>query len=153
MRGIKLKNVEGMFKKSDPFFEIKRTYDGPGGGSWTPVFRSKHIKNNLNPIWEPATVDVNALCDGDLDRKLSIAIYDFESNGKHESMGAFDTTGERKLSSIIFVSQCADEFLICFLLLIFRLSIQSKSTNCSKLQSTKHHSIPKKDPNRMVQLL
>lgn len=92
LRGIKLKNVEGMFKKSDPFFEFRRTYDGPGGGSWTPVYRSKHVKNNLNPKWEPTTIDVNALCDGDLDRRLQVAIFDHESDGKHETMGTFDTT-------------------------------------------------------------
>lgn len=44
LRGIKLKNVEGLFKKSDPFYEVRRTYDGPGGGSWTPVYRSQHVK-------------------------------------------------------------------------------------------------------------
>lgn len=92
MRGIKLKNVEGMFKKSDPFYELRRTYDGPGGGSWTPVYRSKHVKNDLNPKWEPATIDVNALCDGDLDRRLQVAIFDHESSGKHETMGTFETT-------------------------------------------------------------
>lgn len=97
LRGIKLKNVEGLFKKSDPFYEFRRTYEGPGGGSWTPVYRSKQVKDNLNPKWEPATVDVNALCGGDLDRRLQVAIYDFESSGKHQSMGSFETTGESRL--------------------------------------------------------
>eukprot|EP00571_Detonula_confervacea_P000453 CAMPEP_0172315656 /NCGR_PEP_ID=MMETSP1058-20130122/25877_1 /TAXON_ID=83371 /ORGANISM="Detonula confervacea, Strain CCMP 353" /LENGTH=690 /DNA_ID=CAMNT_0013029781 /DNA_START=96 /DNA_END=2168 /DNA_ORIENTATION=- len=92
MHGIKLKNVEGMFKKSDPFYELRRTYDGPGGGTWKPVYRSKHVKNNLSPKWEPATIDVNALCDGDLDRRLQVAIFDHESSGKHETMGTFETT-------------------------------------------------------------
>jgi len=93
MKGIKLKNVDGMFNKSDPFFELKRTYDGPGGGSWKAIYRSKHVKNDLNPRWEPATIDVNSLCDGDLDRKVQIAIYDHDKKGKHETMGSFTTTG------------------------------------------------------------
>lgn len=99
MHGIKLKNVEGMFKKSDPFFEIRRTYNGPGGGSWTPVYRSKQIKNDLNPKWEPATIDVNALCDGDRDRKLQVAIFDHEGSGKHVSMGTFETSVNGLLSA------------------------------------------------------
>jgi len=99
MRGIKLKNVEGMFKKSDPFYELRRTYDGPGGGSWTPVYRSKHVKNNLNPKWEPATIDVNTLCDGDLDRRLQVAIFDHEGSGKHETMGTFETTTNELLKA------------------------------------------------------
>lgn len=92
MHGVKLKNVEGLFKKSDPFFELSRTYEGPGGGSWTPVYRSKPVKDNLNPKWEPATIDVNTLCDGNLDMRLQVAIFDHESSGKHTPMGKFETT-------------------------------------------------------------
>lgn len=93
MSGIKLKNVEGMFKKSDPFYELRRTYEGAGGGLWTPVYPSKHVNDNLNPKWELATIDVNALCDGDLDKRLQVAIFDHESSGKHVTMGTFETTG------------------------------------------------------------
>ena len=99
MSGIKLKNVDGLFKKSDPFYELRRTHDGPGGGSWTPVYRSKHMKNNLNPKWEPATIDVNTLCDGNLDRQLQVAIFDHESSGKHQSMGTFETTVNQMLKT------------------------------------------------------
>lgn len=74
-------------------FLLLYSYDGPGGGSWTPVYRSKHVKNNLNPKWEPATIDVNSLCDGDLDRRIQVAIFDHESKGKHETMGTFECTG------------------------------------------------------------
>ena len=104
LRGHKLKNVEGLFKKSDPFYEIRRTYDGPNSGSWNVVYRSKHVQDNLSPVWQPATVDVNALCDGDLDRKIQVAVYDHESSGKHESMGQFETTGEFACLLIIWPS-------------------------------------------------
>lgn len=92
LRGDKLKNVDGLFQKSDPFYELSRTYDGPSGGSYTPVYRSKQVKNNLNPKWEPATIDVGTLCDGALERKIQVAVYDYEKDGKHESMGTFETT-------------------------------------------------------------
>ena len=94
LRGHKLKNVEGLFKKSDPFYEIRRTYDGSSHGSWHAIYRSKQVKDDLSPKWEPATVDVNALCDGDLDRRVQIAVFDWESSGKHQSMGVFETTGK-----------------------------------------------------------
>jgi len=100
LQGIKLKNVDGLFGKSDPFFEVRRTYDGAGGGSWTPVYRGKHIKNNLNPKWEPASIDVNALCDGDLNRRIQVAVFDHEKNGKHNTMGAFDTTVNELVKSV-----------------------------------------------------
>ena len=93
LRGHKLKNVEGLFKKSDPFYEIRRTYDG--SASWHAVYRSKQVKDNLSPKWEPATVDVNTLCDGNLDGRIQIAVFDWESSGKHQNMGVFETTGKR----------------------------------------------------------
>jgi hypothetical protein len=94
LRGIKLENVEGMFKKSDPFYELRRTYDGPSGGAWTAVYRSKQVMDNLDPKWEPATIDVNKLCDGDLGRRVQVALFDWEKSGKHVSMGTFETTGQ-----------------------------------------------------------
>lgn len=93
-----------MFKKSDPFYEIRRTYEGTGGGSWHAVYRSKQVMDNLSPTWEPATVDVNALCDGDLDRKIQVAIFDWEKDGKHDSMGQFETTGKTEyIESLLYI--------------------------------------------------
>ena len=34
MKGEKLKNVEGLFSKSDPFFEISTKIDAAGGQTW-----------------------------------------------------------------------------------------------------------------------
>ena len=50
LRGIKLKNVEGMFSKSDPFFVVSAQVDAAGGRTWQPVARSEAIQNNLNPV-------------------------------------------------------------------------------------------------------
>ena len=50
------------------------------------------MKNILNPKWEPATIDVNVLCDGNLDRRIKISIFDHESDGKHEKMGSIETS-------------------------------------------------------------
>ena len=51
------------------------------------------MKNDLSPKWEPATIDVNVLCNGNLDRRIKISIFDHESDGKHEKMGSFETSG------------------------------------------------------------
>jgi hypothetical protein len=40
LKGTKLLNVEGMFAKSDPFFEISRKLDAAGGQTWDNVYRS-----------------------------------------------------------------------------------------------------------------
>lgn len=92
LRGIKLKNVDGLFNKSDPFFEVSRLVQAGGGPSWQPVFRSKHINNDLNPKWEPASIDVNQLCDNDLDKPIRINVWDWEKSGRHTPMGSFETT-------------------------------------------------------------
>jgi len=88
LKGKDLRNVE--ISKSDPLFELCRTYDG--GESWTPVYRSEHVTNDLNPDWKAASIDVNALCDGDLKREIKLAIFDYERKGENKPLGAFYTT-------------------------------------------------------------
>jgi hypothetical protein len=66
--------------------------DSAGYLTWDNAYRSKHIKNNLNPEWEEAVVEICALCAGDLDLPIQVAVYDYESNGKHVSMGQFETS-------------------------------------------------------------
>jgi hypothetical protein len=87
-KGSKLKNVEGMMSKSDPFFELSRKINSAGGLTWDNVFRSPSIKNSLNPEWESAVIDLSTLCGGDLDSPIKIEVYDYESSGKHKPMGS-----------------------------------------------------------------
>ena len=101
LKGHKLKNVEGMFSKSDPFFEISAKINAAGGLTWQPVYRSKHIASNLNPEWETATISVNRLCPGNLDAPILIAVFDWEKSGKHRSMGSFETTVNALLKSVV----------------------------------------------------
>ncbi len=46
MKGSKLRNVEGMFSKSDPFFEISRKISAAGGQTWDNVYRSGESEPN-----------------------------------------------------------------------------------------------------------
>jgi Copine/C2 domain len=93
MKGLKLKNVEGgLFNKSDPFFEVSRKVNTPGGLTWDNVARSEVVKDNLNPTWKSHTIEVSKLCGGDLDAPIRINVYDYESKGNHTPMGAFETT-------------------------------------------------------------
>jgi copine 1/2/3 len=87
-KGSKLKNVEGMFSKSDPFFELSRKISAAGGLTWDNVYRSNHLKNTLNPDWEAVVIDLSTLCGGDLDLPIKVDVYDHESSGKHKPMGS-----------------------------------------------------------------
>jgi hypothetical protein len=54
--GVKLKNKDGFFGKSDPFVVIRNA-------KGIAVGFSEVIDNNLNPFWRPIELDVDA-CGG-----------------------------------------------------------------------------------------
>lgn len=72
--------------------------DGPGAVSkWQTIHRSEHIKNDLNPKWEPVSVSLKLLCRRDLDRPIQVSIFGKKEDGKHQNMGSFETTGKMYL--------------------------------------------------------
>jgi Copine/C2 domain len=87
LKGQKLTNAEGMFGKSDPFFELSRKVDNAGGLTWDNVYRSKQKDNTLDPVWESDVINLSTLCGGDLDLPILIDVYDYEKSGKHKFMG------------------------------------------------------------------
>ncbi|CAG5891444.1 unnamed protein product [Menidia menidia] len=77
------------FSKSDPFLEIFRLNDD---GTESLVHRTETVMNNLSPIWKSFKVSLNTLCSGDHDRELKCTVWDWDSNGKHDFIGEFQTT-------------------------------------------------------------
>ncbi|KAJ8290816.1 hypothetical protein GJAV_G00017890 [Gymnothorax javanicus] len=77
------------FSKSDPFLEIFRTNDD---ASHQLVHRTETIMNNLNPVWKTFKVSLNSLCSGDHERPLKCAVWDWDSNGKHDFIGEYQAT-------------------------------------------------------------
>ncbi|KAG7458044.1 hypothetical protein MATL_G00233700 [Megalops atlanticus] len=77
------------FSKSDPFLEIFRINDD---GTGSLVHRTETVMNNLNPVWKTFKVSLNTLCSGDHDRELKCTVWDWDSNGKHDFIGEFQTT-------------------------------------------------------------
>uniref|UniRef100_A0A3P9LQ98 Copine family member IX n=1 Tax=Oryzias latipes TaxID=8090 RepID=A0A3P9LQ98_ORYLA len=53
------------FGKSDPFLVFYRSNED---GTFTICHKTEVIKNTLNPVWQPFTIPVRALCNGDYDR-------------------------------------------------------------------------------------
>lgn len=87
-----IKNTEGFMRKSDPFYELSCRRDGAGGLTWDNVFRSDVVKNNLSPDWKEAVVNLSVLNQGEMEKPVLISVYDYESDGKHVSMGSVETT-------------------------------------------------------------
>uniref|UniRef100_A0A667WR11 Copine family member 9 n=1 Tax=Myripristis murdjan TaxID=586833 RepID=A0A667WR11_9TELE len=77
------------FGKSDPFLVFYRSNED---GTFTICHKTEVIKNNLNPVWQPFTIPVRALCNGDYDRS------EVKRKGhSHDFIGEF-TTSYRELS-------------------------------------------------------
>ncbi|XP_068197482.1 copine-9-like [Antennarius striatus] len=82
------------FGKSDPFLVFFRSNED---GTFTICHKTEVIKNTLNPVWQPFTIPVRALCNGDYDRTVKIDVYDWDRDGSHDFIGEF-TTSYRELS-------------------------------------------------------
>lgn len=108
-QGLNLKNVERM-GKSDPFLEISRS--DAKGRSWIKIFRSPHKDNTLNPVWDPMSIGYDKLCSGDDDKAILIAAFDHEKNGKHVSMGSFETTVSALIESVAKKSDGNNSFTL-----------------------------------------
>jgi Copine/C2 domain len=92
LAGKDLKNVEGMMRKSDPLYEIRRQINSAGGQTWDNIFRSNAVMNNLNPVWDAAVLDLSVVCGGNHDLPLEIAVFDHESKGENVPMGKCETS-------------------------------------------------------------
>lgn len=82
--------------KSDPYLELARSKED---GTFVVVHRTEVIQNNLNPRWKPFQIPVQQLCNGDYDRTIRIACFDWDSDGTHDFIGAF-ITNLREMCSI-----------------------------------------------------
>ena len=85
--GKKLESKDN-FSKSDPYYIISKTM---GSGHFAEVVRSNVINNSYNPTWDPITIPVSELCNGDYDRQLKITVMDHDSQS-HDMIGSFTTT-------------------------------------------------------------
>ncbi|MEE6508419.1 hypothetical protein FKM82_021133 [Ascaphus truei] len=74
--------------KSDPFLEFFKQGDG---GTWQLVYRSEVIKNNLNPCWKKFSVPLQTFCGGDFNKPIKVHCTDYDSDGSHDLIGAFET--------------------------------------------------------------
>uniref|UniRef100_A0A8C2I787 Copine Va n=1 Tax=Cyprinus carpio TaxID=7962 RepID=A0A8C2I787_CYPCA len=82
------------FGRSDPFMMFYRSNED---GTFTICHKTEVVKNTLNPVWQPFTIPVRALCNGDYDRSIKVEVYDWDRDGSHDFIGEF-TTSYRELS-------------------------------------------------------
>lgn len=92
LQARKLQNAQGIGRTSSPFFELCKKVDRPTGATWISVYRSNVVRSSLTPIWTQVTLDLEATCNGDLDRAMKVVVWDYRATGKHKIMGEFETT-------------------------------------------------------------
>lgn len=104
--GLDRKDV---FSKSDPFILLSakrspggiassyHTQNGSHGNTmmnadWVVVHKTETIMNNQKPVFQPFQIDLNVLCNGNMDQPFLIEVYDWDANTKHDFIGSVQTT-------------------------------------------------------------
>jgi len=94
IRAFKLKNthkkITGML--SCPFFELLRKVERHDGAKWVKVYQSNVVRSDLSPVWNEATLDLEAICNGDVTRSMKIIIWDHRRSGKHKLLGEVESS-------------------------------------------------------------
>jgi len=82
-RGLSIKNVEkGFFNltRTDPFIVLSKKHND---NHYQAIYKSEHIQDHLNPLWESVIINLEQLCDGDRTKTLRIELFDYEPDGRH----------------------------------------------------------------------
>uniref|UniRef100_A0A669BFT5 Copine Va n=1 Tax=Oreochromis niloticus TaxID=8128 RepID=A0A669BFT5_ORENI len=139
------------FGKSDPFMVFYRSNED---GTFTICHKTEVVKNTLNPVWEPFSIPVRALCNGDYDRTIKVEVYDWDRDGSHDFIGEFTTSfkelcrGQNQLNvyevtpsfpaSLLLIASFP--LFICFRTQIhFTVAIDFTASNGNPSQSTSLH--------------
>lgn len=73
------------FGKSDPFYEFHRQN---ADGTWSLVYRSIHLKKNLNPHWPTVEIPLSQLAAKTaMQTQLLIRVFDHDDDGSHDLIG------------------------------------------------------------------
>lgn len=91
LRGLRLPNNH-VIGKINPFFELYRKVDRPTGASWNSVFHSNVLRGVMSPRWNEEVLDLEKVCNGDLDRPMKIIVWDHRKSGRHKHIGEVETT-------------------------------------------------------------
>ncbi|KAL7560832.1 hypothetical protein ACA910_013268 [Epithemia clementina (nom. ined.)] len=92
LEGHKIKPLSATSRSANTFYEMFRKVDRPTGAVWESVYRSNVVKHSLSPNWNDVNLDLDATCNGDLDRAIKIVVWDHKRSGKHKFMGECETT-------------------------------------------------------------
>jgi len=90
-----------LFGLSDPYCVFELQCGHGASKSWREVFRTEVQDNTLNPVWLPRVLNVHDLCEGEVDRKIRVKMYDYDKVGEHDYIGQFTMTLRQMLTSML----------------------------------------------------
>ena len=76
------------------------------------VYQSNVVRGDLSPIWNEATLDLEALCNGDVTRAMKVVIWDHRRSGKHKLLGELETSVQGLVNA--FESSSVEQETISF---------------------------------------
>uniref|UniRef100_A0AAQ6IH90 Copine Va n=1 Tax=Anabas testudineus TaxID=64144 RepID=A0AAQ6IH90_ANATE len=127
------------FGKSDPFMVFYRSNED---GTFTICHKTEVVKNTLNPVWQPFSIPVRALCNGDYDRTIKVEIYDWDRDGSHDFIGEFTTSYKelcRGQSQLNIYEVRGDKTQRAQTQIHFTVAIDFTASNGNPSQSTSLH--------------
>lgn len=85
---------------TDVFWQAESPLLAPDGSVlWQSVHQSEAVMDSLSPRWQSADINLDHLCQLDLDKPIRFSFFDWEGSRKHQSMGYFLTNANRLLRS------------------------------------------------------
>jgi len=82
----------GPFAKSDPYMLL---YKEMPDGTRTLVHRTNTVLNDLNPTWQPFSIHLSVLCNGDIKMPLYIEVFDWDKHSADDLIGTARTSLEQ----------------------------------------------------------
>jgi hypothetical protein len=89
------KKDPGPFAKSDPYLLM---YKELPDGTRTLVHRTNTILSTLNPTWQPFTLHMSVLCNGDAKMPIYIEVFDWDKHSDDDLIGVCRTSLEHLLT-------------------------------------------------------
>jgi hypothetical protein len=88
-----------VFGHSDAYITVARAIgndlDKTQVKTWIPVYKSEVVDKEENPIWQPFTLGIDQLCQGNLDKLLRFEVWDHDFVKPHDMIGYACTTLRR----------------------------------------------------------
>ncbi len=66
------------------------------------ILNVQHTQDDANPEWAEVNITSGKLCNGDWNRKLRFEIFDHDTTGSDDYIGAFDTTLEEVMVEMAY---------------------------------------------------